>query len=531
MRRRAAPRLWRKALAIALAQALANGAFAQGASAEIGRQIYLEGRAGTEAITARRAGGLETQGNAAACVHCHRRSALGGAEGRTYAPPIDARALFTPKMPGTGAAAAGLGRDAYSESTLQHALSAGLDPSGRPLDYLMPRYALDAAQVSSLIAYLQSVSQRPTPGISDRSVHLATVMAGDVSPAARRIAEQTLQACVAEHNAGPQPEARRKRLAHSMGRAAPMTWQLHVWNLQGPPTTWDAQLREHARQQPVFAMLGGMLGAPLNNDWSAVHAFCEREALPCLYPQLQTPPTAEDGVYSVYASGGVRLEAGLIAQHVQGLASQRVVQWLRSGDTAARAGADALRDALQRQGIGVEERLLGSAPAAAQALQVLWLRSGDLAKFQAAEAASDSRVYLSASLLAFQAEAVPLAMRPRALMAYPHELPQHLGARRAQLQSWLANRGLAFEDEALQADAYMACNALQLAMSESDAHLGADFLLERLEALTERRGFAGLYPRLSLGVGQRVASKTGYLVRFASSDAEPLEALGDAFAP
>ena len=527
-RRTARARLWPHALALAMAQAVAGGAFAQHADAQTGRRIYLEGRSDAAPITARRAGGLATQGAEAACANCHRRSALGGAEGRSYVPPIDAPSLFSATAPGTGAAAAGLGRAAYTEASLRRALSDGVDPSGRVLDYLMPRYDLDAGQIAALIAHLREMSTGPVAGIDAQGIHLATVVAGDPGAPRRRVALDTLRACVAEHNAGPAPEARRKRLGPQIHRAVPNAWTLHVWELHGPAATWDAQLQAHAQREPVFAMLGGLPGTASDADWAPVHAFCERTALPCLYPAVAAPPSSDAGLYALYASGGVRLEAALMAQRLRGEASRRVTQWLRADDAAARIGAQALRDALAD--FQVDERYVErDDPRDTAGTPVLWLRSDDLQRVGAP--AATATVYLSASMLEHHLDSVPAGLKVQAIIATPHDLPQHLGARTAQLKAWLAKQGVALEDEALQADLYMACNALEHGMNEVVQRPSADYLMERLEALTERRGFAGLYPRLSLGSGQRVASKTGYLVRFAGPDAQQLEALGDASAP
>ena len=535
------PRAWRNVLAIALTQALVSGAFAQRDDNASGRRIYLEGRTASGEVTANRAGSMQIEGAAAACVNCHRRSTLGGAEGRSYVPPIDAQALFSAKAPGTGAAAAGIGRAAYTETTLHRALGEGIDPSGRQLDYLMPRYALDAEQVRSLMAYLREVSDAPVAGIDDSAVHLATVVAGDVSPEQRRITRDTLQACVAEHNAGPPAEGRRKRLAQHIGPALPRPWTLHVWELSGAAQTWDAQLRAHAQRQPVFAMLGGVLGTGPGDDWAPVHQFCEREAMPCLYPHLEMPPTAQDGFYALYTSGGVRLEAALIAHHLHAQTPRRVVQWLRGNDSTARVAAQALSDALRGQGFDVlQRRIEDVAPMEGvregnsmgiDAPQVLWLRADDLLRFGSVALNSSPALYLSSSLLGHELHRVPGGLRRDALVASPHEVAQARVARTRQLTAWLAKQRLSLHSEALQADAYLACDALRHGMNEVTQRPGADYLIERLEALTERRGFAGFYPRLSLGNGQRVASKTGYLVRFSRPGTNDVEPLGDAVAP
>jgi len=47
-------------------------------------------------------------------------------------------------------------------------------------------------------------------------------------------------------------------------------------------------------------------------EWAPVHRFCEREALPCLFPNVQLPIVAEGDFYPLYFSRGVLLEADLI---------------------------------------------------------------------------------------------------------------------------------------------------------------------------------------------------------------------------
>lgn len=524
----------RTVLAIALSQALGGGARAEPALEEQGRQIYLEGRVGAARVSASRAGGLQASGQAVACVNCHRRSAQGGAEGRSYVPPINAAALFNPIAAGSGGAPAGLGRPAYTEASLAQALNHGVDPAGRTLDALMPRYAFDAAQVHALTAYLNAQERTPVRGVENSVLHLASVVAGDVSPARRRLLQQTLDACVAEHNAGVLPPPRRKRLAAPMAFAAPRRWTVQVWELSGPASGWAEQLALRLREQPVFALIGGVLGNGAANDWAPVHALCEAERLPCLYPHLEMPPSEVPGNYAVYTHAGVQLEAELIAHAVRASGERRVVQWARRGDRSASAGAAALRAALAPGGVVVEELWVESfdrSRLSTPASHVLWLRGPDLDRVPDT-AWRGQRLFASATLLEHQPERVPAALRPSTTLAHPHALGAQREARRRELSAWLRKHQLALEDEPLQADLLLACNALHLGLDEVTQRPDADALIERIEALSERRGFAGLYPGLSLGTGQRVASKTGYLVRFAGpAAAEPLEPLGEAFAP
>jgi ABC-type branched-subunit amino acid transport system substrate-binding protein len=520
--------------------AIANAAAIESAGADTlaaGRMLYMEGkRSGGAPLGAKRAGGLTISGAEAACVNCHRRSGFGGSEGRSYIPPVNAASLFEAKLPGTGASASGTGRPAYMDDTLAHAIRGGIDPAGRQLDYLMPRYDLTDAESRSLIAYLRQLSTQPSAGVEANAMEFATVVAHGVDPKRSKAMVDVLNACFAEHNAGPPQTQGRKRLGPDVSLREQPKWNLQIWELQGRPETWSNQLAEYARRKPVFAMVGG-LGS---GNWAPVHEFCERDALPCLFPSVEVPVADESGFYALYLSRGILLEAAIVARHLaeQAQGVKRAVQVLRAEDEAARAGALALRRALAARGIETEEHRIGAAGRLdAQALGiapsdalVLWLRADDLKRLEAVDPVS-GLVFLSAILGGLEQTPVPAAWKARALMAYPYELPQNREARMAQLRAWLHAHGLSPVDDTVQADAYVACSALRAGMNEAADHLYRDYLVERLEAIIGRGGYTGHYPRLSLGAGQRFSSKSGYLVRFAGPEFADIVPVGERMAP
>ena len=128
-----------------------------------------------------------------------------------------------------------------------------------------------------------------------------------------------------------------------------------MWELTGEPATWEAQLRKYLASQPVFAVISGLGGS----NWGPVHRFCEAQALPCLFPNVEAPVGNDSDFYSVYFSRGVLLEAQLIARelaearepierrpyrislHLAGLAA-------KAGAPAPAATGDLLLDPIQR---------------------------------------------------------------------------------------------------------------------------------------------------------------------------------------
>ena len=234
---------------------------------------------------------------------------------------------------------------------------------GQTLDPLMPRYTLTTREVEALAAYLGSLGATPPPGITDEAIHLATVVAPDASPRRRQAMLDVLQHCVAEH--GPRPGSERR------------PWRLHTWTLHGPPPTWPAQLARHLRGQPVFALLSG-----IGREWAPVHAFCEAEGLPCLFPNTDAPGPAPQS--SIYLSPGVAVEGRVMARYLEDRPRppRRLVQ-VFAADDIGRHGAAAL--AAELPTAGRLDLLPGTPlpPLAEGDALALWLPYGALRDFLA----------------------------------------------------------------------------------------------------------------------------------------------------
>jgi len=539
------------ALAIALAGALVAAAQVEAHAdslVEAGRRICEEGLLPSgESLKGVRPGGFEALGREVACVLCHQRSGLGLTEGAVPVPPVSAPVLFRNERPlalgRTPRVAPGMQlqdyhfrtRPPYDDDTLARAIRDGLSPTGHVFNYLMPRYPLSADAMAALLAYLRQLSDRSSPGVTDRLAHIATVVAPGMDPARRASYLGVLQACVAERH----PELK--------GKAPPgyLPWRLHVWDLVGPPETWGQQLQEQYARQPVFALVSG-LGS---DQWTPMEAFCESNRIPCLFPNLEVPGTPAGGRYSFYFYKGVLLEAEVAARYLKDrrarLGISRVVQVSRAEGSGARAAA-ALRSALDGAGIGVEHRVLtgsqgdvaGSLLAgltAADAL-VLWLRESDLAELSAAAPPPAAGVVLVSGLLGGQ-ERVPLTdpWKARLLLIYPFDPPYRWERRMAyNLRTWLDQRGLPRGDERLQGNTLAACNLLSEGMLRLRGRYQRDYLVEWTENYPTGMGNAPApqaFPRFSLGPGQRFSSKGAYIARFSPTDPGRLERVEDWIVP
>jgi hypothetical protein len=300
---------------------------------------------------------------------------------------------------------------------------------------------------------------------------------------------------------------------------------LHVWQLSGAPESWEAQLRAKLAAEPVFAVISGAGG----KSWAPVHRFCEAEALPCLFPNVDLPLDAESDFDDVYFSKGVLLESELIAQDVEakrGSSSARIVQVFRNADVGQEAAAT-LKAAVAASGTVVIDHGIGTGSATRELSEVLretrrgdivvlWLRPADLRALGALPAGV-SQVYMSGRMGGLEAAPLPAAWRASTLMAYPFNLPDR---RRVQVDyplGWFRIRQIPVVSEQAQADTYLACIILSDTINHMVDTFVRDYLIERMEEMLEHRILTGYYPRLALAPGQRFASKGGYLVHFTDS--------------
>jgi len=485
-------------------------------------------------------------------VNCHQRSGLGGREGRLLIPPITTRYLFRPRASEVEERdipfVAGMhgDREPYTDATLARAIRDGVDSEGRPLDFLMPRYDLDDDAMAALIGHLRRLDKASVPGVTSTTLHFATIITPDADPVKRKGMLAVMNQFVTDRNArqmapAPHMVTSGRTSWSGMMFKVQRRWELHVWELTGPESTWRAQLEHRLETEPVFAVVSGLGGA----RWGPVHEFCERESLPCLFPNVEAPPAdADHDFYSLYFSRGVLLEASLLGARLReeaghGAAS-RVLQVYREGDSGE-AAATALERTLQGDAIRVTRRAIPrAAPLAAVAAAmkgasradavVLWLRPSDLAGLPARPPES-AAVYLSGEMAALERAPLPPAWRAGVEMTYPCELPDRRRARVDFAMGWFRARRIPLVAERTQVDTYLALGLLSETLKGLTDTFVRDYLVEHFEETLAHRILTGYYPRLGMAAGQRYASKGGYFVRFASAQGTAVVPDGDWMVP
>lgn len=526
-----------------------------------GERLYREGRrANGTAVSATRLQGLPVSGQEAACVHCHRPSGMGGAEGSQAVPPITGAILNAPGRAAaarSGRLAAGLQRQApasatrpgYTPALLARALTQGVGAGGQPLDALMPRYRLDEHDLRQLAAYLATLDTPAAPGVAGGVLHLATLVTADVPADVRQASAELLGACLHDRSP-PRPEPVAAGSAPDSGQPArPPAWQLHRWTLGADPARWPAELADWQRRQPVFAVIGGASGADGRGPWQTVHRHCEAQALPCILPHTASVDDQLPSHWSVYFSRGVSLEASGMAEHLtlhappQG--ARRVHQIVQAGHEAAATGAAALRRHLAGSGWPVTdhpadepdaERAAWLATLGRDDALLLWLDRAQLQRLStrhrppAAEA-----LLLSGELTGTDAQALALPWRPAARMTHAYEPAERQWPRLLRNTDKLLV-GLGQEPAAapallrLQGHSLSACEMTANALRRMGGRASRAWFMELIESADEA-ATATAYPRFTLGPGQRYGAQGIGLMRYAAPDLQRLQPAGEWLTP
>lgn len=484
-----------------------------------GRRIYQEGLLPDgQPIKAVVAGDVPVLGTQFSCENCHGRSGMGTGENEYIVPPVAGPFLFS-ESPQPA-------RPAYTPESLATVLRDGITPGGRTLKVeLMPLYDVDDAAVDALASYLATLSSGNSPGVSDSTIRFAIAMGGDVDETKRQAVLTTIRAFFDVKNRQTRLDGERWDRGYSPESRLPTVfrkWILDEWVLAGPEETWEAQLDRYYEQAPAFAMISGLA----EGSWEPVGRFCQRRALPCLYPATDRPWVDPDNYYTVFYSRGLGLEADLIASHLAADPPETLVQVYCDGD--GEWAAARLREKLAIQTPSLEDLRLDCdmQPIKEQMMPrdagstvfVYWVDRVALHDLLADS--STGRVYLSSISLDGNLEDITYSGTGEIFLAHSFELPGQIDAARGRFEAWARSRGIELTAPRAQAEAFYA----SLVLGDTLKHMGRfyirDYMLDMLEHAQGLMQWVPYHPRTTIGPKQRFLSKGGYVLPIRDSGIE-----------
>mgnify|MGYP001547458275 CR=1 FL=1 len=476
---------------------------------EAGERMYREGMLPSgEPMMALVGGDVPIVGTQFSCESCHGRSGMGVSEGAYVVPPVAAPLLFEPSPQPA--------RPAYTAESLGRVLRDGVTSGGRELMVeLMPRYELSDEDVTTLTAYLQSLSAGSPPGIDDKVIRVATVVAGDASETRRDAVFAVLERFAGDINTETRNDSARWDRGFTPESKLPTVfreWVIEEWRLDGPPDTWDAQLESYYAETPVFAMLSGVG----TGTWEPVGEFCERQKLMCLYPSTDLPHQSGDDFYTVYFSRGLLLEADLIASHLAEKPVDVIAQtWC---DDELAPAAKALKDSAQLSASTILDFRFDcddappfadiAAAVGETGAAVLWLGDEQLEQAELPAA----RNYVSSTLLEGSSPDALADASASVFAAHPFRLPGSLDSAMRRFGAWAQSRDVEIVDARAQAEAFYACLTFKNVVKHMGRYFIREYALDMIDHAESMAAYMPLYPRPTFGPGQRYISKGGYIV-------------------
>ncbi|MFI5295558.1 MAG: ABC transporter substrate-binding protein [Thermodesulfovibrionales bacterium] len=486
----------------------------------LGEKMYREGTLPSgEPMQAVVKGDIPVSGTAFTCLSCHQRSGIGSIEGRVLTPPTNGSILYRPlRILYKGFR---LERPAYTDESLAEALRAGVDPSGRVMSDVMPRYPLEDKDMALLISYLKSLSSQFSPGVSDTAIRFATVVSEDVSPEDRNSMLVPLQNWS-------------KKIWHiTIGEAADdykvalfnLKRLLSVWELKGPPETWRSQLEEYNRKEPAFALVGGIT----TGEWKPIHDFCEANRIPDLFPLTDFPVVSETDWYTLYFSKGYYQEGEGAARYLNSMSEQihgraivQIVRDSREGKSLSAGFQKTWQELGQqppvtitlKEGQALTKEILQKVSAEEKpAVLILWGGPEVLPPLETFASGKNrpEMVFISSGYIGKDIWTLKEEVRGFTYITYPFRFSKGSEIQRASVEPFMRKGTGQGNSEMILKRTYSLTTVLSLALMDMRGNYYRDNFLDVIGMMEDKA--LPLYERLSFGPGQRYASKGCYIVQ------------------
>jgi hypothetical protein len=525
--------------------------FSEDEALRLGERMYREGILPSgEPMQAIVMGDIPVDGRMFTCDDCHQRSGLGSAEGTVITWPTNGKELYKPRRR-TGAwrppesqkakqdARKSLPlywqqieevRPAYTDESLATVLWTGIDPAGRKLNPIMPLYHLDDRDMNILVHYLKNLSVDLSPGADETTIRFATIVTDDVPEKDRQTMLSTLQGHIDSHNSQSRHQERRAKSGpfyKTEKHQAYRRIELAVWELKGPENSWPGQLQNYYRNQPVFALLGGLA----SGSWQPIHEFSEQNKIPTIFPLTDFPVISDSDWYTLYFSKGFYQEGEAVARYLhadENIESDAKIVIVSRKSMESNALIQGFSESWQKFErpepehliIGPDQKLtdrfwLDIMQSQQPTVLVLWLGPDDLEKIGSLARMEKlpRNIFVSSELLDNEFVTIPDSLRDTIYLTYPYSLPETQEKSMLAVKGWLQARKIPVTDLEMQAKIYFLGWMLPGAIKNMRSEFFRDYFLEGFDMMIDQDYAIAVYPRLTFGSGQRYASKGCYVVQ------------------
>ena len=369
----------------------------------------------------------------------------------------------------------------------------------------MPLYTLNDRDMAIMIFYLKNLSSTHSPGATPEVLRLATVVSDGVKPEDRKSMLEPMQSFI---------------------KYFPAQLVLDVWELKGPQDTWKEQLEKYYQQQPVFALVSGVV----TGSWAPIHEFSEKNSVPCIFPITDLPVISGDNWYTLYFSKGYYQEgeaaAKYLARNLKLYPDKQIVQVFRENDEG-KALAQGFADSWKKLGSTpvINTTIAAKEPTGGEfwkklsaqhpdAVLLAWLGPQDLAGIESLGEVPEKpfMVFASSTLLGKGLSSLPDKIRSFTNITYPYGLPEERKDVRVAVNQFWTSRDIHSTNTTISEKVYSQINLFAQAFGGLKNNRYRDYFLDLFDMLEDQTGYGVGYPRLSFGPGQRYASKGCYIV-------------------
>ncbi|MEW7999078.1 MAG: ABC transporter substrate-binding protein [Candidatus Thiodiazotropha endolucinida] len=492
----------------------------------LGKQFYTEGlQPNGKLVKATIQGDIAVEGDQLICETCHRKSGMGSTEGQQVVPAVAGNVLFKPlKIPVSKPPEPPVFREGYTRETLMAAIRDGIDANGKPLDPFMPRYDIDDVTLDGLMVYLDTLSQTASPGVTEDTIHFATIILSSNSMEKNKALRDVMEQYVLQKNIETRYESKRAKNApwHKEWLFKPYRkWQIHTWELRGEKESWPVQLADYYQKQPVFALINGIVPS----GWELVHEFCERETIPCLFPTTSLPVIDETDFYTIYLTKGAVHEAEAVASYItKTLSVKSVTQFIDKSSQLSVVSADSLRNKLKKNGLVVDDVVVGDPSDSSQLLPgldsehavVLWLdqEKSDQLINGASQQKNRPPIILSTLHYGHDSSRIPNDLVNSLVFVHTSEMPEKTNKLLMRSTGWFrAKRIYDPNEKVIQANAYFALKVVGDAVKHIRGYFYRDYFIEKIEHMIDDLPYTSIYPRVSMAPDQRFVSRGYYIAK------------------
>jgi len=239
-----------------------------------GKRIYIYGTSpqGREIVASVGEAGLEVPAGVLACANCHGIQGQGKPEGAIRPSNLTWESLTKP----TGdASSIKRVHPAYTEQSLEAAITRGTDPAGNKLRSAMPRFQISAEDLADLIAYFKRLGNDRDPGVSANKIVIGTILPKGTLAVMGQSIKAVLTAYFSEVN--------------SQGGIYNRSVELKFVETADTPAATRAAVERFLKDEQVFALTGAFIAG----SEKEIITLMDQQDAPLIGPLTLYPQTGE----------------------------------------------------------------------------------------------------------------------------------------------------------------------------------------------------------------------------------------------